>query len=54
MSIVGGAIMPRVFGMISDYFGNIQLGFFVPMLCFVFVAIFGWKYNSLRKMSDLN
>lgn len=43
MSIVGGAILPRIFGEISDATGNIQLGYFVPLVCFVVVFIFGWK-----------
>lgn len=41
MSIVGGAIIPRVFGYISDETGNIQLAYIVPMVCFVVIAIFG-------------
>ena len=43
MSIVGGAILPRIFGMISDSTGNIQLGYIVPLICFIVVAYFGWK-----------
>lgn len=43
MSIVGGAILPRVFGVISDSTGNIQLGYIVPLICFVIVAYFGWR-----------
>jgi MFS transporter, FHS family, L-fucose permease len=43
MSIVGGAILPRVFGIISDSSGNIQLGYIVPLVCFVIVAYFGWR-----------
>jgi len=43
MSIVGGAIMPRIFGLISDGTGDIQLGYFVPLACFVVVAYFGWR-----------
>jgi len=43
MSIVGGAILPQVFGRISDATGNIQLGYIVPLICFVFIAWFGWK-----------
>ncbi|HEU4609713.1 MAG TPA: hypothetical protein VFS31_16455, partial [Chitinophagaceae bacterium] len=43
MSIVGGAILPRVFGVISDSTGNIQLGYFVPLFCFLVVAYFGWS-----------
>jgi MFS transporter, FHS family, L-fucose permease len=43
MSIVGGAILPRVFGIISDSTGNIQLGYIVPLICFVIIAYFGWR-----------
>ena len=48
MSIVGGAILPRVFGLISDATGNIQLGYIVPLLCFLIVAYFGWKGSKIR------
>lgn len=43
MSIVGGAILPRFFGMIADYTGNIQHGYIVPLVCFVVILIFGWS-----------
>lgn len=43
MSIVGGAVLPRVFGLISDATANIQLGYIVPLLCFVVIAYFGWR-----------
>ena len=43
MSSVGGAVLPRVFGLISDITNNIQLGYFVPMICFIVVLYFGWK-----------
>ncbi len=43
MSIVGGAILPRFFGMISDSTGNIQLGYIVPLVCFLVIIFFGWK-----------
>ena len=43
MSIVGGAIIPRIFGYISDATGNIQLGYIVPLVCFIVIAIFGWQ-----------
>lgn len=43
MSIVGGAILPPVFGYISDYTGNIQMGYIVPLICFAVVAYFGWR-----------
>lgn len=43
MSIVGGAILPRFYGLISDWSGNIQLGYIIPLLCFVVILLFGWK-----------
>lgn len=43
MSIVGGAIMPRFFGLISDWTGNIQLGYLIPLICFIVILLFGWK-----------
>jgi FHS family L-fucose permease-like MFS transporter len=43
MSIVGGAIMPPVLAFISDVTGDIQLGYFVPVICFSIVFYFGWK-----------
>lgn len=43
MSIVGGALLPPVFGYISDASNNIQYSYIVPLLCFVVVLIFGLK-----------
>jgi FHS family L-fucose permease-like MFS transporter len=48
MSIVGGAIMPRFFAMIGDATGNIQLGYAIPLLCFIVVGYFGWKGYKLK------
>jgi FHS family L-fucose permease-like MFS transporter len=48
MSIVGGAILPRIFGLISDGTGNIQLGYIVPLCCFLVVAYFGWKGYKVK------
>jgi MFS transporter, FHS family, L-fucose permease len=49
MSIVGGAILPRVFGLISDSMGDIQFGYIVPLCCFVVVAYFGWQSNAASR-----
>jgi FHS family L-fucose permease-like MFS transporter len=43
MSIVGGAIFPAIFVLISDQTGNIQYGYAVPLVCFAVVSFFGWK-----------
>lgn len=48
MSIVGGAVMPRFFGLISDGTKNIQNGYIVPLVCFLVVAYFGWQGHKVK------
>ncbi len=49
MSIVGGAILPRIFGYISDATGNIQYGYIVPLVCFLVIVYFGLKgYKEIK------
>jgi FHS family L-fucose permease-like MFS transporter len=48
MSIVGGAVLPRFFGLISDSTGNIQNGYIVPLIAFAVVAYFGWKGSEVN------
>jgi FHS family L-fucose permease-like MFS transporter len=43
MAIVGGAALPPLLGFISDQTNNIQYGYIVPMIGFVFVLFFGLK-----------
>lgn len=52
MSIVGGAILPRFFGMISDWTGNIQLGYIIPLICFAVIVLFGWKGYKVTYKND--
>jgi FHS family L-fucose permease-like MFS transporter len=49
MAIAGGAVLPRIFGLISDATGNIQMGYMVPLIAFVVVAYFGWKGSVIKK-----
>lgn len=53
MSIVGGAIIPRFFGMISDATGNIQNGYIVPLVCFIVIAIFGLSGYKVISAKDV-
>lgn len=52
MSIVGGGIIPPIFGYISDKTGNIQLGYFVPMICFAVIALFGVSGAKTNKLES--
>jgi len=47
MSIVGGAIMTPFMGWIADK-GGMRIGFVVPLLCFVVVAIYGSVWQKLE------
>lgn len=48
MSIVGGAIFPLMMGQISDLTGgNIQLAYSVPIICFIVVGYFAWRFKDL-------
>ena len=52
MSIVGGALLPPVLGLIADSTASIQNGYVVPLVCFFVVLYFGWersKASSLQK-----
>jgi FHS family L-fucose permease-like MFS transporter len=53
MSIVGGAILPRIFGYISDASGNIQLGYIVPLICFLVVSYYGWRGYKVINTIDI-
>jgi FHS family L-fucose permease-like MFS transporter len=41
-AIVGGAILPVVQGFFADWIG-IQTAFFIPVLCYCYIAFYGWK-----------
>lgn len=50
MSIVGGAIIPRFYGYISDATGDIQTGYYIPMICFAVIALFGISGHKVVKL----
>jgi MFS transporter, FHS family, L-fucose permease len=43
MSIVGGAALPPLLGVIADRTKSIQNGYIVPLICFIVVLFFGVK-----------
>ena len=51
MSIVGGAIAPPFMGHIADRH-SMRIGFVVPLVCFVFVALYGLLWASLSKLDS--
>ncbi|OAZ05100.1 L-fucose:H+ symporter permease [Flavobacterium succinicans] len=49
MSIVGGALLPPVLGLISDITGSIQKGYIVPLICFSVILMFAINEYKTKK-----
>jgi len=47
MGVGGGAVSPVLMGLIGEK--TMALGFFVPLVCFVFIAFYGWTQISTSK-----
>jgi FHS family L-fucose permease-like MFS transporter len=47
MAIIGGAILPKLMGAVADRW-DMSRGFIVPMVCFVFIALYGFYWPRLR------
>ncbi|MFL6596131.1 MAG: MFS transporter, partial [Chthoniobacterales bacterium] len=46
MAIMGGAVLPKVMGAIADRY-DLSRGFIVPIICFAFVAFYGFMWPRL-------
>ena len=53
MAILGGAFFPPLLGRITDLTGNIQMGYLIPLLCFIPVFYYGWMGHKVRKPEPL-
>lgn len=53
MAIIGGAVGPVVQGLFSDMVGSLQLSFLVPMLFFLYLAIYFYKENKAVSNSTM-
>jgi hypothetical protein len=53
MGIVGGALLPKFMGAIADHY-NMSRGFIVPMICFVFIAFYGYYWPKLSRAESLH
>jgi FHS family L-fucose permease-like MFS transporter len=51
MSIVGGAIAPPFMGHIADQH-SMRVGFIVPLVCFLFVALYGFTWAKLSTLDS--
>ncbi len=53
MAIVGGAVIPYLMGMLIDNYGDkIQVGYSVPLICFIVILYFGLKGYKIAHKKD--
>ena len=53
MAIMGGAIIPKLMGAVGDHYG-MSRAFIVPLVCFGFVAFYGYNWSRFSKAESLN
>jgi MFS transporter, FHS family, L-fucose permease len=53
MAIMGGAILPKLMGHVADLY-NMSRGFIVPMVCFGFVAFYGYAWPRFSQAESLH
>jgi FHS family L-fucose permease-like MFS transporter len=46
-AIVGGAVFPTLMGYLADHYG-IHHSLAMPLLCYFFIAYYGWKGYRIR------
>ena len=52
MAIMGGAILPKLMGYIADR-TDISRGFIVPLVCFLFIALYGFAWPKFSKVEGV-
>ncbi len=52
MSILGGAIIPVIQGYVADVIGGYHYSFFVPIICYVYLAWYGFSGHKVKKWSN--
>ena len=53
MAIMGGAILPKLMGAVGDKY-DLSRGFIVPMVCFAFVAFYGFMWPRLSGAESMH
>jgi FHS family L-fucose permease-like MFS transporter len=52
MMILGGGIIPPLQGKLADIIG-IHTSYFIPVLCFAFIAFYGWKVIAILEKQGI-
>jgi FHS family L-fucose permease-like MFS transporter len=51
MSIVGGAVVPAIQGLVADLLGSMQYAFLVSMACFVYISFY--FYGEMKRQAKI-
>jgi FHS family L-fucose permease-like MFS transporter len=51
MMILGGALVPLVQGKVADVMHGYHLSFFIPVVCYCYLAYYGWKGHVHKKVA---
>jgi glucose/galactose transporter len=54
MGISGGAILPLVYGLISDLSGDVQMSYAILLPCYIFIIFYAVKGHKMRSWSLIN
>jgi FHS family L-fucose permease-like MFS transporter len=49
MAILGAAIIPLLQGAVADSMDGYHYSFFVPIICYIYLAFYGWKGHIVKK-----
>ncbi|HUP04140.1 MAG TPA: MFS transporter [Bryobacteraceae bacterium] len=52
MAIMGGAVLPKLMGYVADK-TDMSRGFIVPMVCFAYVAFYGFNWSKFSRSQSL-
>ncbi len=53
MMILGGAVVPLIVGGVADLIGGYHYAFFIPIICYIYLAFYGWRgYKPSRKQLE--
>lgn len=47
MSLIGGAVIPLIQGIVSDMTGSMQFSFIVPAICFAVITGYFWSEHRI-------
>ncbi len=53
MAIVGGAVLPPLFGLLADKTGSYQSALYLPMVAFLVIGLYGWKGYKTQVVNQI-